>query len=192
MLIRVELNLSHWPLVCRWYGLVHIFCIPISLQRSATNWLSKFWPWSIRIFSRNPYGFGSHLCSLGPGYICLGIPGEMVCDHQNILIQALPRFQAQIVKVNQLHRMCGHDVFEGGLWLPGFEGKTLVTLPEVLLSLGSHARPEEPIMHEVKHILQAQITNLIIASSESNLPLCSWQNQLKEGLLWFSGLGYSV
>ena len=31
MFIRVELNLSHWLLVCRWYGLVHIFCIPISL-----------------------------------------------------------------------------------------------------------------------------------------------------------------
>ena len=63
--------------------------------------------------------------SLGPSYICLGVPGEMVCDHQNILIQALPRFQAQIVKVNQLQRMCGHDAFQGGFWLPGFEGKTL-------------------------------------------------------------------
>ena len=28
VVIRMELNLSHWPLVCRWYGLVHIFCIP--------------------------------------------------------------------------------------------------------------------------------------------------------------------
>ena len=66
----------------------------------------------------------------------------MVCDHQNILIQALSRFKAQIVKVNQLQRMCGHDVFEEGLWLSGFEGKTWATLPEVLFSLGSHARPE--------------------------------------------------
>ena len=123
-----------------------------------------------------PQGFGSHLGGLGPSYIGLDIPGEMVSDHQNILIQALPRFQAQIVKVNQLQRMCGHDVFEGGLWLPGFEGKTQVTLPKVFLSLGSHARPEESIMPEVKHALQAQMTNLIMASSESNLPLCSWQN----------------
>ena len=61
-----------------------------------------------------PQGFGSHLGSLGPSYICLCIPGEMVCDHQNILIQAFSRFQAQIVKVNQLQGMCGHDVFKGG------------------------------------------------------------------------------
>ena len=79
--------------------------------------------------------------------------------------------------------MCGHNVFEGGLWLAGFEGKTQVTLPKVLFCLGSHVRPEEPIMHEVKHALQAQMMNLVMASSESNLPLCSWQNQLKEGLL---------
>ena len=57
------------------------------------------------------------------------------------------------------------------------------TLPEVLFHLGSHMRPEEPIMHEVKQALQAQMANLIMASSESNLPLCSWQNQLNEGLL---------
>ena len=57
------------------------------------------------------------------------------------------------------------------------------TLPNVLLHLGSHVRPEEPVMHEVKHALQAQMANLIMASSESNLPLCSWQDQLKEGLL---------
>ena len=130
-----------------------------------------------------PQGFGSHLSSLGPGYIHLGIPGEMVCDHHNILIQGLPRFQVQIDKVNQLQRMCGHDIFEGDLWLPGFEGKTWVTLPKVLFCLGSHARPEEPTTDEVKHALQAQMTNLIMASSGNNLPLCSWQNQLKEGLL---------
>ena len=88
--------------------------------------------------------------------------------------------------------MCGHDVFEGSLWLPGFESKTQVTLPKVLFSLGSHARPEEPIMHEVKHVLQAQMTNLVMVSSESNLPLCSWQNQLKEDFLWLSGLGLPV
>ena len=137
-------------------------------------------------------GFGSHFGSLGSGYICLGVPGEMICDHQNILIQAFSRFYAQIVKVKQLQRMCGHDCFEGGLWLPGFEGKTQAILPEVLFSLGSHARPEEPILHEVMHALQAQMTNLVMASSESNLPLCSWQNQLKEGLLGVSGPGSSV
>ena len=54
MLIRVKLNLSHWPLVCGWYELVHIFCITISSQRSATNWLSKFHPWSLMIFLDNP------------------------------------------------------------------------------------------------------------------------------------------
>ena len=97
----------------------------------------------------------------------------MVCDHQNILIQALSRFQAQIVKVNQLQRICGYDVFKGGLdspWLPGLKARH-----GVLFSLGSHVRPEEPITHEVKHALQAQMTSLVMASSESNLPLSSWQ-----------------
>ena len=88
--------------------------------------------------------------------------------------------------------MCGHDIFEGSFWLPGFESKTWVILPNVLFHLGSHARPEEPVTYEVKHALQAQMTNLIMASSESNLPLCSWQDQLKEGLLWFPGPGLSV
>ena len=31
ILIRMELNLSHWPLVCGWYGLVHIFMHPHQL-----------------------------------------------------------------------------------------------------------------------------------------------------------------
>ena len=78
--------------------------------------------------------------------------------------------------------MCGHDVLEGSFWLPGFESKTWATLPDMLLHLGSHARPEESVMHEIKHALQAQMTNLIMAFSQSNLPLCSWQDQLKEGL----------
>ena len=39
--------------------------------------------------------------------------------------------------------MCGNDVFEGSFWLPGFESKTWATLPNMLLHLGSHAKPEE-------------------------------------------------
>ena len=48
--IRVELNLSHWLLVCGWYILVCSFCVPISLQRSVINSLLKFLSWSERIF----------------------------------------------------------------------------------------------------------------------------------------------
>ena len=116
----------------------------------------------------------------------------MVCDHQNILFQAFPRFQAQVFEVDQLQRVCGHDVFEGGFGLPCFEGKAWVPLPNVFSCLGSHVRPEEPVMHEIEHVLQAQMTILIVAPSESNLPLCSWQNQLNEGLLRFPGPGPSV
>ena len=43
-----------WPLVCRWYRLVCIFRTPINTQRLATNWLSKFRPWSVSIFSGRP------------------------------------------------------------------------------------------------------------------------------------------
>ena len=39
----------------------------------------------------------------------------MVCDHQNILIQVLLRSQAQVIKVDQLQKMCGHDVFKWAL-----------------------------------------------------------------------------
>ena len=58
-----------------------------------------------------------------------------------------------------------------------------MALPDVFSCLSSHVRPEEPVMHDIKHALQAQMANLIMAPSESNLPLCSWQDQLKEGLL---------
>ena len=199
MLIRVELNLSHWPLVCRWYGLVHIFCIPISLQRSATNWLSMFQPWSIRIFWAThsgqwtcPIGFWQSFEQFGSW---LHMPehtwwnGLWPPEHSHPGPLQVPGTDSQCgLAPEDVWPQC----FWGGLWMPGFEGKTWVTLPGVLFSLGSHARPEEPITHEVKHALQAQMTNLIMASSESNLPLCSWQNQLKEGLLWFSGLGSSI
>ena len=47
-------------------------------------------------------GFSSHLGGLGSGFIHLGIPGEMLCDIQNILIQAFPRFQTQVIEVDQL------------------------------------------------------------------------------------------
>ena len=63
------------------------------------------------------------------------------------------------------------------------KNKTWVTLHNVLFCLCSHVRSEEPVMHELKHVLQVQMTNLIMASSKSNLPLCSWQDLLKEGLL---------
>ena len=88
--------------------------------------------------------------------------------------------------------MCGHDVFEGRFRLLGFEGKVQVALPDVLFGLSSHARPEEPVVHKIERALQAQMANLIMASSESYLPLSSWQEQLKEGILRFSGPGLSV
>ena len=49
----VELNLSHWPFVWGWYGLILSFLVPINLQRLAVSSLSKFLPWSKRIFSGN-------------------------------------------------------------------------------------------------------------------------------------------
>ena len=94
--------------------------------------------------------------------------------------------------MEQLQRMCGHDVFKGGFWLPGFEHKTQVTLPNMLLYLCSHVRPEKPVMHEIQHVLQTQMANLITASSESNLPMHSLQNQLEEGLLYFPRSGLSI
>ena len=74
-------------------------------------------------------------------------------------------------------------MFLRGFLLPGFEGKTQATFPNMLLHLCSHARPEEPVMYEIQHVLQAQMPILIMASSESNLAMPSWQNQLREGLL---------
>ena len=39
--------------------------------------------------------------------------------------------------------------FEGSFLLPGFESKTQVTLPDMLLSLCSHARPKELVTHKI-------------------------------------------
>ena len=47
--------------------------------------------------------------------------------------------------------MCGHNVFEGGFGLFGLKGKAFAALPDMFLHLGSHARPEEAVMHEIKH-----------------------------------------
>ena len=50
--------------------------------------------------------------------------------------------------------MCGHDVFQRGLGLLSFEGMAWMTLSNMFLYLGSHARPKELVMHEVKHVFQ--------------------------------------
>ena len=49
-----------------------------------------------------------------------------------------------------------------------------MTFPNMLLHMCSHTRPKEPVMHEIQHVIQAQMANLIMASSESNLPVSSW------------------
>ena len=72
--------------------------------------------------------------------------------------------------------MCGHDVFNGAFGLPGFKGKAWAALPDMLFCLRSHVRPEESVMHEIKHALQAQMANLIVAFPESYLSLHSWQD----------------
>ena len=41
MLIKMELNLSHWPFVWGWYELVLHFLVPVNLQRLAMSSLSN-------------------------------------------------------------------------------------------------------------------------------------------------------
>ena len=45
--------------------------------------------------------------------------------------------------------------FQGGFGLLSFEGKAWMALSDMILCLGSHVRPKELVMHEVKHALQA-------------------------------------
>ena len=49
-----------------------------------------------------------------------------------------------------------------------------------------------PVTHEIQHVFQAQMTNLIMASLESNLSIGSRWYQLQEGLIWFSRSGAPV
>ena len=46
-------------------------------------------------------GFSSHLDSFGLGDISSGISG-VVCNHQNIFFQAVPRLQTQIIEMDKL------------------------------------------------------------------------------------------
>ena len=82
----------------------------------------------------------------------LSVSSEMVFYHQNIFLQTFPGFQTQVIKVDELQRMCGHNVFRRGFGLLGFESEAWITLFNMLLCLGSHVRQKEPDMHEVKHV----------------------------------------
>ena len=78
----------------------------------------------------------------------------MVGYYQNIFLWTFPWFQTQIIEVDKLQGMSGHDIFQRGFGLLSFEGKSQAALSNVFLCLSSHARPKEPVTHEIEHVFQ--------------------------------------
>ena len=54
-----------------------------------------------------------------------------------------------------------------------------MALFDVFPCMCSHLRPKEAVAHQIKHLLRAKMANLIMAPSQSGLPLCGQQDQLE-------------
>ena len=96
-----------------------------------------------------PEGLGHCLGHLGLGNIHLGIVGEVVHIYQDILLLTLPWHQAQVVDVHQLQ---GSRLYS--LLLLHLEDDALVAPLNVFLCLGSHLKPNEMVMHQIKHAFE--------------------------------------
>ena len=51
--------------------------------------------------------------------------------------------------MNKLQGVHSHNVLYWGFWLLGLKGKAWEALGDVLLYLGSHLGPVEPVTHEI-------------------------------------------
>ena len=88
--------------------------------------------------------------------------------------------------------MGGHNIFHGGPLFFHLQGDILVALLNVFLCLHNHLRPKEMGMHQVMHSFEGSVANLIMSPSQSGLPMCGQQDQLKLGLLGFFGQNLSI